>query len=159
MDAQAVLLSQHFTLEEFCDSSTADRRGIANVLPASLHSQAQDTVDMLERIRAFLTRQADHPVPMVITSGYRCLELNRAIGSSDTSDHIKAMAADWRAPAFGTPYDVCKALAPHVSALGIGQLIHEFGSWIHTSTRTPAKPVNRVITVSQAGTSLGIQRV
>jgi hypothetical protein len=47
---------------------------------------------------------------MLISSGYRCLALNRAIGSSDTSDHIKAMAADFRAPAFGSPLEVSKAL-------------------------------------------------
>lgn len=33
-------------------------------------------------------------VPFVITSGARCLEYNRSIGSKDTSSHVKGLAAD-----------------------------------------------------------------
>ena len=33
-------------------------------------------------------------VPFAITSGMRCLEYNRKIGSKDTSSHIKGLAAD-----------------------------------------------------------------
>ena len=69
----------------------------------------------------------------------------------------KRPAFDWKAPAFGTPYQICKALAPQIQVLGIGQLIHEFGAWVHTSTRTPAVASNRVITITAAGTRLGIQ--
>lgn len=35
-------------------------------------------------------------VPFIITSGMRCLEHNRSIGSKDTSSHIKGIAADIR---------------------------------------------------------------
>ncbi len=84
-----------------------------------------------------------------------------AVGSSSTSDHPRAQAADWSAPSFGTPLQVCRILAPLVSVLGIGQLIYEWrrgGSrWVHTSTRMPAKAVNRVITIGPNGAMLGIQ--
>ena len=66
------------------------------------------------------------------------------------------------APKFGAPYAVAKALAPHVNALGIGQIIYESVGgkhWVHLSTRTPDKPVNRVITVSGKSTLVGIQEV
>lgn len=66
------------------------------------------------------------------------------------------------APQFGMPYAVAKALAPHVNALGIGQIIYESVDgkhWVHLSTRTPNKPVNRVITVSGKSTLVGIQEV
>jgi zinc D-Ala-D-Ala carboxypeptidase len=152
-----VNLSPHFTMAEFTASGTARRRAIDNALPATLMLAAQGTAEMLERIRAHLTHLAGKPVPIQITSGYRCLELNTAIGSSPGSDHVKAMAADFVAPAFGTPYQVASALAPHVGVLGIGQLIHEYGDWIHVSTRKPDKPVNRIITISSAGTVAGIQ--
>lgn len=33
-------------------------------------------------------------VPFTITSGMRCLDYNRKIGSNDTSSHIKGLAAD-----------------------------------------------------------------
>jgi hypothetical protein len=71
------------------------------------------------------------------------------------------MAADFRAPAFGTPLQVCKALAPVVSVLGIGQLILEFatpngGGWVHVSTRIPDKIINRIVTASKQGFAPGI---
>jgi zinc D-Ala-D-Ala carboxypeptidase len=159
MREAVVNLSAHFTMAEFTASGLARRKGIDNTLPASLLVSAQSTCDMLERVRAHLTHLAGHPVPITLTSGYRCPALNAAVGSSDTSDHLRACAADFVASAFGTPYQVACALAPHVGVLGIGQLIHEFGDWIHVSTAHPAKHVNRIITISKAGVMPGIQDV
>lgn len=156
-------LSPHFTLAEFTASTTAQERGIDNTLPVDLMANAQAAAEMLERIRSYLSRIAGRDVPIKLTSGYRCQALNASVGGKATSDHQRAQAADWSAPAFGSPYDICKALAPQVSLFGIGQLIYECPSpgriWVHTSTRTPEIPANRVITISQAGTVLGIQRI
>ena len=138
-------LSAHFTLDEFTASDTAQRLSINNDLPLELLSSAIESAGMMERIRGHLGMLAGKPIPITVTSGYRCPELNRKIGSSDTSDHRKAMALDFKAPDFGTPLQVCQALAPVVSVLGIGQLIHEH-AWIHVSTRTPDKIINRIIT-------------
>jgi len=154
-------LSAHFTLAEFCRSETAVRRNIPNLLPADLLHNAKGAATMLEGIRAHLCKLAGRDVPMRITSGFRCIALNRAIGSSDTSDHVEARAADWEAPAFGSPTDICEALAPMVGQLGIGQLICEYpdrDGWVHTSTRMPAKAINRIITITGRGTSVGVLR-
>ena len=152
-------LTAHFTLEEFTASETATRRGIDNTLPAALQQTAVDTCEMMERIRTQLARLAGRDIPIVVTSGYRSPALNAAIGSAPGSDHPRAMAVDFKAPAFGTPFEVARALVPMVSEIGIGQLIHEFGSWVHVSTRRPAKEVNRVITISGRGTEFGVQRI
>jgi len=151
-----VNLSTHFTLAEFTASETAARLGIDNDLPTALAATARETCEMLEHVRSLLSKLAQRDVAVQITSGYRCLALNRAIGSSDSSDHVRAQAADIKVPAFGSPLKVCEALAPHLSTLGIGQLIHEFGSWVHVSTRTPSNPVNRIITIDRLGTRAGI---
>lgn len=150
-------LSQHFTVAEFTASDTAVRLGIDNALPPQLLFEAQKTCAMMERIRERLSRLAGQPVPIVITSGYRCLELNRALRSQDSSDHVRAMAVDFKAGRFGSAYNVAKLLAPMVSELEIGQLIHEFGTWVHVSTRRPVDQVNRIITISSRGTEVGIQ--
>lgn len=139
-------LSTHFTLDEFTASDTAQRLSINNDLPIELLSSAIESAGMMERIRGHLGMLAGKPIPIIVTSGYRCPELNRKIGSSDISDHRKAMALDFKAPAFGSPLQVCQALAPVVSVLGIGQIIYEH-SWVHVSTRTPDKLINRIITV------------
>lgn len=149
-------LTPHFSLEEFTASDTAARQGIDNTLPTNMIRTATDTCLMLESIRAFLSKTAGSDISIDITSGYRCLSLNRAIGSADTSDHPKAMAADIKAPDFGTPYEVCMALVPHINELGIGQMIYEFGSWTHVSTRTPNNLVNRIITIDKRGVQAGI---
>lgn len=154
-------LSENFTLQEFCRSETAVRRGIPNNLPVDLLDNAKATAQMLQRIRGFLSKQAGRDVPIRITSGYRCITLNRTLGSGDGSDHVQALAADWEAPAFGSPTEICEALAPMVSSLQIGQLILEFpdrDGWVHTSARLPTKMINRIITITARGTSVGILR-
>lgn len=143
-------LTKHFTLAEFVASSKADELGIDNTLPDVLMPDAIRTAEMLERIREYLSRLAGRDVRVLMTSGYRCPSLNAAVGSGGTSDHLLAKAADWRAPDFGTPFEIATALAPQASVLGIGQLIHEFPgprAWVHTSTRIPSKPQNRIITI------------
>ena len=153
-------MTPNFNLAEFTASQTATRRGIDNTVPAALLPNAHATLEMMERIRAHLSRLAGRTVPIVVTSGYRSLELNAAIGSRGTSDHVQARACDFRAPAFGSPTEICRALAPHVSVLSIGQLINEFpatGGWVHVSTRVPALAANRVITITARGAALGVQ--
>ena len=143
-------------------SDVAQAYGIDNSLPDSLLPQATATAEMLERIRSLLSQIAGRDCPMLLTSGYRCMALNihPRIGSSSTSDHVRAMAADWSAPAFGSPFDVARTLAPHVSALGIGQLIYENPRpgrvWVHTSTRVPDKLVNRIISILPGRVAVGI---
>ena len=146
-------LSAHVTLDEFIFTQ---HRNINNDLPADLLATARETCQVVERIRECMSVVMGRNVPILISSGYRCMELNRAIGSKDNSDHPRAMAVDFCAPGYGTPYQVAKLLAQHVDHLGIGQLIHEFGRWVHVSTRRPDKPINRIITISDRGVELGV---
>lgn len=146
-------MTPNFTLRELTRSSTADRLGLDNSPTSEDLNRLQATAEMLERIREHLGQ------PMTITSGYRNKVVNAAVGGVTSSDHAQGMAADFIAPRFGTPHAVCKALAPHVKELGIGQLIYErIGGkfWVHVSTRLSAKPVNRVITATGKGTLMGI---
>lgn len=154
------MIVTHFTLEEFCASSTALRLKIDNGLPEVLEPQAWATLEMLERIRAHLSAKAGKDVSVSISSGYRCPKLNAAVGGVSTSDHLKACAADIKAPSFGTPLQVARELSGHVDALGIGQLINEFpgaGGWAHVSTRKPDKALNRIITITAQGAVAGVR--
>lgn len=160
--APRVMLARSFSLAEFEFSHEAQRLGIDNRVPRELLPAARATCEMLQRIRDHLSAHFKRDCPLILSSGYRCLELNRRVGSNDNSDHPKALAADWRTMAWtGRPIDICHILAPLVDALNIGQLINEYpsadGGWVHTSQRTPNKIVNRVITITHAGTRAGIQ--
>lgn len=152
-------MTSNFSLAEFVRSTTAARRGLSNDLPAELTPAALQTLAMMQRIRDRLSLLAGRDTPVAITSGYRSPAVNAAVGSSSTSDHIRAAACDWRAPSFGTPVEICAALAPLVGELGIGQLINEFpgpNGWVHTSTRMPAAAINRIITITAAGVRPGV---
>lgn len=146
-------LTAHFTLGELTRSSTAERLHLDNTPTPEALRALQTTAEMLERIRTTLGR------PVIVTSAYRSPEVNRAVGGAASSDHMAGQAADIVVPAFGTPHLVASALAPLVSVLGIGQLILEGvkgKQWVHVSTRTPLKPVNRVITITDSGVRVGI---
>ncbi len=150
-------LTPHFTLAELTASSTARRLGLSNELPPALFGNLQALADMLERVRAQLGGR-----PLIVTSAYRSREVNRAVGGMATSDHTLGHAADVVCPGFGTPHQVAKALVPHLQRLGIGQIILEGvggKQWLHLSTRVPDKAMNRVITITDAGTQLGIQEL
>jgi uncharacterized protein YcbK (DUF882 family) len=139
-------LTQHFTLAELTRTST----GIDNTCPAELLPDLLDTAAMMERIRAALCAHAGKDVAIHVSSGYRSPAVNRAVGGSASSDHMAAQAVDFTAPDFGTPFEVAEFLSHHTADLGIGQLIHEFGDWVHVSRKRPERAVNEVITYAMA---------
>ena len=143
-------MTPHFSLEEFTASDTAARLNIDNRLPDELREAAHQTLEMMERIRFHIE------APITITSGYRCEALNKAVGSKPGSDHTLAFAVDFKAPRAGTPFQIAASLAPVIKIIGIGQLILEFGTWVHVSTRIPDKTINRIITIDKIGVKAGI---
>jgi zinc D-Ala-D-Ala carboxypeptidase len=155
------MMVSNFTLAEFVASRRARELGLNNGLPEPLIPAAWATLAMLQGIRDRLCAIEGRDVPIDISSGYRCQPLNKAVGGEPNSDHVRAAAVDFTAPVFGTPLDICRALAPLVSVLGIGQLIYERPrgaalAWVHASTRVPAQAVNRIITVTERGTLAGV---
>lgn len=136
-------LSPHFTLAEFTVSDTAARKGIDNTPPDSVMPALRRTAQGLEAVRVRLGM-----APITVTSGYRSLALNRAIGSKDTSQHTKGEAADFICPRFGSPSDVTYALSD--SGIEFDQLILEFGRWVHISFTD--KPRHMVLEIDAKGT-------
>lgn len=150
-------LTPHFALTEFTRSAKAAQLRLDNTPTGKALENLKRTAEILERVRAHLG------VPIIITSGYRGPVLNKAVGGATSSDHLQGLAADVLAPKFGPPYEVAKALVPHIDALGVGQIIYEVSGsthWVHLSARVPEKRSNRVITIVVGkGAQLGVQRV
>lgn len=117
-------LSEHFTLAEATISQEAMRRGINNTPSPDIVSNMVKAANRLEQVRSVLN------FPIHINSWFRCLDLNRAIGSSDSSSHVQGWAIDFICPNFGTPREVCIAIAK--SGLAFDQIIYE-GTWTHIS--------------------------
>ena len=87
-------LSPHFRLREFERSQIANRFDIDNTVK---EKQIYNNLTLLcENVLEPVRRH--YGVPFSPTSGYRCLELNRRLGSSDKSQHVKGQAADIEIP-------------------------------------------------------------
>lgn len=119
-------LSAHFTLDEAVLSQTAARLGIANDPDlATVRNMKQAALGM-ELVRLELGG-----LPININSWYRSQDLNHAVGSKPTSDHITGFAIDFTCPKFGSPLRIVQAIK--ASNIQYQQLIWEFGSWVHIS--------------------------
>ena len=143
-------LTPNFTLEEFTDSQTAARRGIDNVPPPLSQERfnLQGTAEVMEKVRTLL---GDHPV--LISSGYRNAWVNSAVGGSKNSAHVQGLAVDFSCPGFGTPLQICETLEPHMKALGVDQLIHEYKTWVHLGLRDA--PRHMAMTIDTEGARHG----
>jgi zinc D-Ala-D-Ala carboxypeptidase len=144
-------LTEHFTLEEFTDSQTAARKGIHNVPPAGSQElkNIRLTAETLEQVRTLLGDK-----PILVSSGYRSPQVNAAVGGSKSSAHMSGLAVDFSCPGFGTPRAICKKLEPHMKALRVDQLIHEFDTWVHLGL-SAGPPRAMALTIDNKGTRSG----
>jgi hypothetical protein len=84
-----IKLSANFYLDEFVKSDTAVKKGIKNTPDyEAIENLAALCVNVLQPVREAVKE------PLLISSGYRCPELNKAVGGVPTSQHVKGEAAD-----------------------------------------------------------------
>ena len=117
-------LSHNFSLAELTHSETAVRKGLNNEPGAEVLENLKSLATALESVRALLG------APILISSGYRSPEVNAAVGGSANSAHCRGLAADFISPRYGSPLEICTALA--ASDIVFDQLIFE-NSWVHLS--------------------------
>ena len=90
---------KNFKLSEFFVSSTADKNGIKN--EPSLDERAT-----VERNINLLVDNVLDPIrdkfcaPVIITSGYRCSQVNKLVGGANNSQHMSGCAADFHIKGF-----------------------------------------------------------
>ena len=127
-------LTEHFNLNEFTYSTTAAAAKINNNVGTFEYNNLKKLCeDILEPIRQ------KWDIPIRITSGYRCPELNRRLKGSATSQHTKGEAADFESQddCNGKLFHIIEAMI-HNGEITVGQLIWEKGDehnpdWIHIS--------------------------
>ena len=131
---------KYFSLAEFIHSATAKRLNIDNTPTFEIVDNLNRLADYLDVIREKLGK------PILVSSGYRCPVLNKAVGGVDSSQHKKGLAADL----------VCADMAKLESVLretgGFDQLIKEHRKgfsnsfWFHVSVcARNGKPRNQII--------------
>lgn len=83
-------ISKNFSFKEFEASDIATRHHISNSITSWL--VRDNIIALVENILQPLRDAWEEP--LVINSGYRCLELNKKIGGVSTSQHVLGQAAD-----------------------------------------------------------------
>lgn len=82
-------LTRNFDLDEFIRSETAEKLGIDNTPPEKFENNIKYLcTKLLQPLRSLYGK------PMIISSGFRCKELNEAVGGVETSFHTVGLAAD-----------------------------------------------------------------
>ena len=124
-------LSKNLSLAEVLRSESAKRNGISNT-PTKEHlaNLTSIALNVFQPIR-------DHfLVPIHISSGYRSVALNKAVGGSNTSQHSKGQALDIDMD--GTKITNKQIFDFIKDNIEFDQLIWEFGTdknpdWVHVS--------------------------
>lgn len=124
-------LSKSLSLETFQHSNKATELGIGNTLPPALLTDAiRLATKLFEPIRELLN------TPLLVTSGYRCIEVNNAVRGVPTSQHTLAQAIDFTPQTMNIDEAFKKI---QTSGLTFDQLIKEHDKagnvWIHISLR------------------------
>ena len=120
---------KHFTIYELTKSATASRKGIDNT-PDEV--AIKNLIRLVDNILDPL-REA-WGAPIIVTSGYRCGRLNKAVCGAAKSQHQHGQAADIRTVS-DKPEDN-KKLFDLIRELKLpyDQLIDEYGyNWVHVS--------------------------
>lgn len=136
-------ITQHFKYSELNHSGYAAQHKIRNVAEGEAKRNQEWLAIVLEIIR----HRFD--VPMMITSGFRSAEVNKAVGGSPTSAHVHGSAADV------VFTDVAKnKLAQRQRAIEIAKYLDSIGllydqiiwypSWIHIGMRFRGIPRQQV---------------
>jgi hypothetical protein len=125
-------LSANFTLHELLASQTATRKNITEQFnpPEEIIENLKFLCkNLLEKLR-----EINDNKPLILSSGYRCPRLNKAVGGAKTSQHLLGQAADVD---FGSKL-ANKQFFESIkkSDLDFDQLLNEFGfSWVHISMK------------------------
>jgi hypothetical protein len=130
---------KYFSLSEFLNSATAKRLRIDNTPTFEVVDNLNKLADYLDVIREKVGK------PILISSGFRCPVLNKAVGGVSNSQHQKGLAADLICADMESLEKVLKETG------GFDQLIkeHRKGSksfWFHVSVASRnGKPRQQVI--------------
>lgn len=123
-----LILSKNFILTEFTHSNTAISKKINNEPTDNvIYRLSFGVQNILQPLRDLLKK------PIHVTSGYRSLALNIAVGGTSSSQHISGNAADI---VLSSNDDYTKAIDFLIKLPFCDQLINEYkgkSRWLHVS--------------------------
>lgn len=122
-------MGKYFTIAELTKSDTANKKNIDN----SPSKQVETNLNQLITNILDPLREA-YGEPIIVSSGYRCPALNKAVGGVTSSQHTLGQAADIHSKSNTKEnnkkiFDLIKSLK-----LPFDQLINEYNyKWVHVS--------------------------
>lgn len=135
----------NFTLQEMISSPTAVRLKIDNNPPSIVKVHLTETITLLESIRAEWGKYCEENnlgTPAIrVSSGYRSLALNKAVGGVKTSAHVVGYAADL-VPVNGMQDEFERFMSEVFAGKGYAydQIIVEKSKasrWVHVGYKSP----------------------
>jgi hypothetical protein len=144
-------ISEHLDLSEVIRSEQAKRMGVSN-MPTTEHIENFKKLaeNVFEKIRN------NFRVPIHISSGYRSIELNKAIKGSSTSQHCKGEAIDIDMDGSANGVTNKMVFDYIYKNLDFDQLIWEFGTsenpdWVHVSYESTGKQRKQILKAIKSG--------
>lgn len=124
-------MGRYFTRAELTASAKAKELGIDNTPPPAVSVKIDVLINKcLDPIRACWGK------PLRVTSGFRCLALNKAVGGVVNSQHVKGEAADLSA---GSREENLRLFEYIRQNHAYDQIIDENGGrWVHVSYKAGA---------------------
>ena len=139
-----IKISKHITYREAVRSEYAIRKGVDNIPSCiELDAMREVAINIFEPVREWVGG------PVFVSSFFRNGRVNRGVGGSSRSQHMRGQAIDMDMDIFGgkTNAQVFNWIKKN---LDFDQLIWEFGSktnpaWVHCSYKLPIKNRHSII--------------
>ena len=122
--------SKYFTMWEMTYSHKADLNKIDNTPSEEIKENLMELMEFLDDFRETWGG------PIKVTSGYRCLKLNKLVGGSTTSAHLIGFAADLK-PYNNDMDEFIQTAKEWIKDKEYDEFIEEYGKdgshWLHVS--------------------------
>ena len=127
-------MSKFFSVRELTASATARKYGIDNTpQDAEIIEHIEELIELMDGVRTAWGG------PLIVTSGYRCPELNKKVGGAKTSAHLTGYAVDC-VPANNKKKEFFEFCKEYLKSRDFDELIFERNSkgaiWIHIALKS-----------------------
>lgn len=137
--------TKNFTYEELIASSTAKRLKLDNTPTQQQKTNLKKlAIEILQPIRDAWGSS------IVVTSGFRAVKVNKAVGGSPISQHCSGSAADLKVGGVAQNKKLFELITRLIkeNKIKVGQLINEYNySWIHVSLPRENKKNNQIFAI------------